>query len=55
MAPEVIKAQPYDSKVDVWSAGVIVYYLINGELPFSGSNREELNQKIIAGDLKMEG
>ena len=38
MAPEVVKKQPYDQKVDVWSAGIIVYYLFAGEVPFLTAN-----------------
>ena len=34
MAPEIVKGNPYGEKVDIWSAGVIAYYLLSGELPF---------------------
>jgi len=33
MAPEVIR-QSYTAKADVWSAGVLVYQLLTGRLPF---------------------
>ena len=40
MAPEIIKSQPYDERVDIWSAGVIVYYLLSGDLPFMSANKD---------------
>ena len=29
-APELCDEQPYDQKIDVWSFGVIVFYLLSG-------------------------
>ena len=35
MAPEMIKSQPYDFSVDVWSFGVLLYNLLSGDVePF---------------------
>ncbi len=34
MAPEVIRAQPYDSKADVYSYAMILYELATKTLPF---------------------
>lgn len=41
MAPEVIKGS-YDKRCDLWSLGVVTYFCLSGELPFSASKIEEL-------------
>ena len=37
MAPEVMVGV-YDEKCDIWSCGVMLYFLLCGSLPFKGSN-----------------
>ena len=34
MAPEIIKSVGYSYEVDVWAAGVVMYYLYFGKAPF---------------------
>ena len=34
MAPEILENKGYSLEVDIWSLGVIMYYLIIGDLPF---------------------
>ena len=34
MAPELVKEEPYDYKVDCWATGVITYILLTGAPPF---------------------
>ena len=38
MAPEILKGRPYGKQADVWSLGVLYYYLLMGDFPFKGIN-----------------
>ncbi len=38
MAPEVWDETGYNEKVDVWSIGVVMYYLLTGYHPFVGDD-----------------
>ncbi|KFG38076.1 calcium-dependent protein kinase CDPK6, partial [Toxoplasma gondii p89] len=44
MAPEVFK-RDVTFKCDIWSAGVVMYFLLTGCLPFTGTSLEEVQQK----------
>ena len=35
-APEILKGEEISSKVDIWSLGIIIYYLIFNEYPYTG-------------------
>ena len=47
MAPEIIKNQVYNEKVDIWSIGVITYMLLSGRNPFPGRTKEEVKFMIV--------
>ncbi|KAL0209368.1 hypothetical protein RCL1_007308 [Eukaryota sp. TZLM3-RCL] len=34
MAPEVLTGQRYDTSIDLWSLGILIYFLVHGEYPF---------------------
>lgn len=53
MAPEIVKKQSYDHKVDVWSAGVVLYAMLSGRLPFFGSKKEQVYTAICNDDLPL--
>lgn len=38
MAPEILSGQNYGKQADVWSLGVLFYYLLFGDFPFKGIN-----------------
>lgn len=47
-APEVIN-KCYNEKCDIWSCGVIMYFLLSARPPFGGENNDEINDKILYG------
>jgi tetratricopeptide (TPR) repeat protein/predicted Ser/Thr protein kinase len=46
IAPERLKGQPFDGRSDIFATGVMLYYLIAGQLPFSGEDMTVL-QKLV--------
>jgi len=50
MAPEVLKGR-YATECDMWSLGVMVYFMLSGALPFKGRTDAEKEAKIQAGSF----
>jgi len=46
VAPEVIKAEAYSKDVDMWSIGVITYFILCGYPPFMGENLQQIFEVI---------
>ena len=47
-APEVLTGKGYKPRpVDIWSAGIVLYFMLSGKLPFQADTDEELYKKII--------
>ncbi len=50
-APEMIAGKKYNGlQVDIWSAGVVLFALLCGYLPFEDPNTANLYKKILSGD-----
>jgi serine/threonine protein kinase len=51
MAPEILKGFPlnitYTKNVDVWSLGILIYFLCCKTYPFIGSDPHSIYEKIM--------
>ena len=51
-APEVIRGTGYSNLVDVWSAGIILYGMVVGSLPFYDQNLSKQLQMVLTQEVE---
>lgn len=51
MAPEILRKETYDEKVDVWSFGVVLYEMAALKRPFNGKTRKDLQTSILETEI----
>jgi len=48
----MITGNEYDpEKTDLWSAGITLYYMLIGKLPFNDKHIKDLYKKIVEGNV----
>ena len=53
-APEMLEGKLYKgSTVDIWSAGVVLYYMLCGNFPFNDVSNDKLYKKILKGKFEI--
>lgn len=45
-APEMSGCKQYDEKIDLWSAGCVLYFMMSGMKPFDTQNVAKMYDKI---------
>ena len=55
-APELFQSESYiGSCVDIWAMGVMLYFMMSGNMPFRGESVHEIKQKVVVGTYHMPG
>merc|ERR1719399_832017 len=53
-APELVLGENYNRKVDCFSAGVVLHYMLTGKLPFFGSNFNSILRRTVRCHLDFD-
>lgn len=55
IAPEIIRDRGYTGfKADLWSAGVVLYALLYGTVPFKANNMQDLHKLILSAKYNLK-
>lgn len=54
MAPEIVRKDRVSCSSDIWSSGVVLFLLLAGRLPFTGST-SDIYERIMHADVDVDG
>lgn len=55
IAPEIIRDKGYTGfKADLWSAGVVLFAMLYGTVPFKANNMKDLHQQILEAKYNLK-
>jgi serine/threonine protein kinase len=55
IAPEILKGAGYEGfESDIWSAGIVLYAILYGTVPFKAGNMHELHKLILTGKYTLK-
>ena len=54
MAPEILKKEPYDEKIDIWSTGIILYNMMTGCSPFTAGDANFKIYQILNREINFD-
>jgi len=55
IAPELLRNRNgYTFNVDIWSAGVVLFAMLYGTVPFKGASMDELHRLILKGQYSLK-
>ena len=54
MAPEIFENEEYNSSIDIWSLGVLLYEMLHSKSPFVGNSVFKIFKNILKEDIKFK-
>lgn len=51
IAPEIYRYTYHDYRIDIWSLGVCLYYMIYGKYPYLGKNKKQVMDAVLNNPL----
>ncbi|MCQ2816941.1 MAG: protein kinase [archaeon] len=54
VAPEILLDEPYSKSVDIWSVGILTFFLLTQSFPFTGKTEDEISEQILKKELSFQ-